>query len=70
MGCSSKPKLVGDGDTVPPPPGYPNLFPYNNKQWQEGKVFGGGMPVPPIRGGTPPPPMPGASPAPAPAATP
>ncbi len=42
-------------ETVAPPPGYPNAFPYNNKSWQDGKIpMGGGIPAPPSMGGKPP----------------
>lgn len=42
-------------DVVAPLPGYPNTFPYNNKNWQDGKIpMGGGIPAPPSMGGKPP----------------
>ena len=41
-------------DKVAPPPGYPNIAPYNMKKWQEGKMMGGGIPKPPSQGGVPP----------------
>lgn len=41
-------------DTAPPPPGYPNTFPYTSKRWQSGKLLGAGFPLPPSQGGVPP----------------
>lgn len=47
-------KMVAASDKVAPPPGYPDKFPYNVKMWQEGKMMGGGFPLPPSMGGQPP----------------
>lgn len=45
---------ISKTDKVAPPPGYPDKFPYNQQRWQDGKMIGGGFPLPPKLGGSPP----------------
>jgi hypothetical protein len=49
----SRPAVTAE-DKSGPPPGYPDRFPYNDKRWQQGKMLGGGFPLPPSLGGKPP----------------
>jgi hypothetical protein len=43
-----RPKTVPREEKVPPPPGMPDTYPYNSKEWQQRRPTIGGMPPPSV----------------------